>query len=61
MNKEQLIKHMEDALAEVKAQDFKSWEHLLEVGEYEEIDLDKAWHNGYYSAIQSVRNLLNDN
>jgi len=61
MTKDELVKHMEDALAEVKSQDFKSWRELEGLLEKEEIELDKAWHNGYYSAIQSVKEMLNDN
>ena len=60
MNKEQLIKHMLNVLADIESQDKANWDNLLEAGEYEEIDLDKAWHNGYASAITTVRNLLND-
>ena len=61
MNKEELINHMLNVLADIESQDKANWDNLLEAGEYQEIDLDKAWHNGYYSAIQSVRNLLSDN
>lgn len=49
---------MEAVLAEVISQDEENWDRLLEAGEYEEIDLDKAWHNGYASAIQSVKEML---
>lgn len=58
MTKNELIKHMETVLAEVISQDEENWDRLLEAGEYEEIDLDKAWHNGYASAIQSVKEML---
>ena len=60
MNKTELIKHMEETLAEVISQDEKNWTQLLEAGEYEEIDKDFAWHHGYRSAITTVRNMLND-
>jgi len=60
MNKEELINHMLNVLADIESQDKANWDNLLEAGEYEEIDLDKAWHNGYASAITTVRNLLND-
>lgn len=50
---------MEDVLAEVVEQDEANWEQLLEAGEYEEIDKDKAWHNGFMSATTIVRNILN--
>lgn len=51
---------MEETLAEVIAQDEENWTDLLEAGEYEEIDKDRAWHHGYMSAIATVRNMLND-
>ena len=51
---------MEDVLAEVISQDEENWVKLLGAGEYEEIDKDFAWHNGYRSAITTVRNMLND-
>ena len=51
---------MEETLAEVIAQDEENWTDLLEAGEYEEIDMDRAFHHGYLSAINSVRNLLDD-
>jgi len=60
MNKEELINHMLNVLADIESQDKANWDNLLEAGEYEEIDLYKAWHNGYASAITTVRNLLND-
>jgi hypothetical protein len=60
MNKEELIEHMFKTLAEVEEQDSNNWDRLLEAGDYQEIDLDKAWHNGYASAISTVRNMLND-
>ncbi len=59
MNKSELIKHMEDVLAEVVEQDEANWEQLLEAGEYEEIDKDKAWHNGFMSATTTVKAMLN--
>lgn len=58
MTKDELVKHMETVLAEVISQDEENWQLLLDAGEYEEIDLDKAWHNGYASAIQSVKEML---
>lgn len=58
MTKDELVKHMETVLAEVISQDEENWDRLLDAGEYEEIDLDKAWHNGYASAIQSVKEML---
>lgn len=45
-------------LKEVEEQDASNWDRLLEAGDYQEIDLDKAWHNGYASAISTVRNNL---
>jgi hypothetical protein len=60
MTKDELIKHMQNVLDDVIKQDEDNWEQLLEAGEYEEIDKDKAWHNGYMSAITTVRSLLND-
>jgi hypothetical protein len=60
MNKDELIEHMFKTLAEVEEQDSNNWDRLLEAGDYQEIDLDKAWHNGYASAISTVRNMLND-
>jgi hypothetical protein len=60
MTKDELIKHMQDVIDEVIKQDEDNWGELLEAEEYEEIDLDKAWHNGYMSAIATVRNILND-
>ena len=54
MTKDQLIKHMEAVLDEVVQQDVESWAGL---DEYEE-DLDRAWHLGYASAIDTVRNML---
>ena len=60
MNKIELIKHMETVIEEVIAQDQENWEELLKAGEYEEIDLDRAWHYGYLSALTTVRNMLND-
>jgi hypothetical protein len=58
MTKDELIKHMEAVLAEVIEQDENNWERLLEAGDYQEIDLDKSWHNGYASAIRSVKDKL---
>ena len=58
MTKEELINHMNKVLEEVVAQDEENWEEVLRAGDYMEIDLDKAWHNGYMSAITTVRNLL---
>lgn len=58
MTKDELIEHMEAVLAEVIEQDEANWEQLLEAGEYEEIDKDKAWHNGFMSATTTVRNKL---
>ena len=60
MTKDKLIKHMENVIAEIIADDEENWKELLEAGEYEEIDLDKAFQNGYLSAIATVRNLLDD-
>jgi hypothetical protein len=60
MTKDELIEHMFKTLAEVEEQDSNNWDRLLEAGDYQEIDLDKAWHNGYASAISTVRNMLND-
>ena len=51
---------MEETLAEVISQDEKNWTQLLEAGEYEEIDMDRAFHHGYLSAIDTVRNMLDD-
>ena len=59
MTKDELIEHMFKTLAEVEEQDSNNWDRLLEAGDYQEIDLDKAWHNGYASAIATVRNMLN--
>ena len=60
MTKDELIKHMKDIITEVIKQDEDNWEQLLEAGEYEEIDKDKAFHNGFMSAITQVEVLLND-
>ena len=60
MNKDKLLKHMENVIAEIIADDEENWKELLEAGEYEEIDLDRAFHHGYLSAITTVRNLLDD-
>ena len=60
MTKDKLIKHMENVIAEIIADDEENWTQLLEAGEYEEIDLDRAFHHGYLSAITTVRNLLDD-
>ena len=60
MTKDKLLKHMENVIAEIIADDEENWKELLEAGEYEEIDLDRAFHHGYLSAINSVRNLLDD-
>lgn len=61
MTKDELIKHMHKVLEEVIVQDEDNWEQFpFDEGEYEEIDKDKAWHNGYMSAIATVRGLLND-
>jgi hypothetical protein len=60
MTKDELIKHMQDVLKEVISQDENNWDRLLEAGDYQEIDLDKSWHNGYDSAITTIRSLLND-
>jgi hypothetical protein len=60
MTKDELIKHMQDVIDEVIKQDEENWAELLEAEDYEEIDQDKAWHNGYMSAIATVRNILND-
>jgi len=59
MTKDELIEHMFKTLAEIEEQDSNNWDRLLESGDYQEIDLDKAWHNGYASAITTVRNMLN--
>ena len=61
MTKEQLINHMLNVLADIESQDEANWDNLLEAGEYHEIDLDKSWHQGYASAITTIRSLLNDN
>ena len=58
MTKDELIKHMHKVLQEVIVQDEANWEELLNAGDYLEIDLDKAWHNGYMSAITTVLNTL---
>jgi len=58
MTKDELIKHMHKVLEEVIVQDEEHWEELLNAGEYMEIDLDKAWQNGYMSAITTVLNVL---
>jgi hypothetical protein len=58
MTKDELIKHMNKVLEEVIVQDEEHWEELLNAGEYMEIDLDKAWQNGYMSAITTVLNVL---
>jgi len=58
MTKDELIEHMFAVLKEIEEQDAKNWDRLLEAGDYQEIDLDKAWHNGYASAISTVRNNL---
>jgi hypothetical protein len=60
MPKDEIIKHMQDVLDEVIKQDEYNWGELLEDEDYEEIDLDKAWHRGYMSAITTVRNILDD-
>lgn len=58
MTKDELIKHMHKVLEEVIVQDEENWQELLDAGEYMEIDLDKAWQNGYMSAITTVLNVL---
>jgi len=60
MTKDELVKHMQDVIDEVISQDKQSWEELEGLLEREEIELDKAFHNGYMSAINTVRSLLND-
>ena len=60
MNKEQLIKHMEEVIADVIEQDERSWKELEGLLENEEIELDKAWHNGYMSAITTVKEMFNE-
>ena len=60
MTKEQLIKHMEEVLEDVVSQDKQSWEELEGLLEKEEIELDKAWHHGYMSAITTVKEFLNE-
>jgi len=58
MTKDELIKHMNKVLEEVIVQDEENWQALLDAGDYMEIDLDKAWQNGYMSAITTVLNTL---
>lgn len=61
MNKHELLIHMQTALSEVIKQDEQAWRELEGLLEQSEIDLDKAWHNGYASAIQTVTEMLDGN
>lgn len=56
MNKLELLTHMQTVLSEVIKQDEENWSSL---DEHEE-DLDRAWHHGYASAIQTVTEIFND-
>ena len=57
MNKSKLLLHMQTVLSEVIKEDEENWSML---DEHEE-DLDRAYHHGYASAIQTVTEFLNDN
>jgi len=61
MTKDKLVKHMQDVIDEVISQDKQAWKELEGLLEREEIELDKAFHNGYMSAINTVKEMLNDN
>ena len=52
---------MQDVIDEVISQDKQAWKELEGLLEREEIELDKAFHNGYMSAINTVKEMLNDN
>jgi len=56
MDKSKLLLHMQTVLSEVIKEDEENWSML---DEHEE-DLDRAYHHGYASAIQTVTEFLND-
>lgn len=58
MTKDELVEHMESVLAEVISQDIRSWRELGGLLEKSEIELDKAYHHGYASAIETVKEML---
>lgn len=60
MNKRELLTHMQTVLSDIIKQDEQSWRELDGLLENSEIELDKAYHHGYASAIQTVTEMLND-
>lgn len=58
MTKKELLLHMQTVLSDIIKQDERSWRELEGLLEKSEIELDKAYHHGYASAIQTVTEML---
>lgn len=58
MTKQELLLHMQTVLSDIIKQDEQSWKELEGLLEQSEIELDRAYHHGYASAIRTVTEML---